>query len=86
MSTDQLTMINRGWDQEPGQQGHRRLGLAHGRGPLARRRTDLGLGVVGMAQLAAHWWSATRTVPAAELVDQLTELAHGGLATLLPPR
>ncbi len=31
-------------------------------------------------------WSATRTVPAAELVDQLTELAHGGLATLLPPR
>jgi AcrR family transcriptional regulator len=42
-------------------------------------------GVVGMVQLAAHWWSATRTVPAAELVDQLTELAHGGLGALLPP-
>lgn len=42
-------------------------------------------GVVGMVQLAAHWWSAARTVPAAELVDQLTELAHGGLGTLLPP-
>jgi AcrR family transcriptional regulator len=42
-------------------------------------------GVVGMVQLAAHWWSAARTVPAAQLVDQLTELAHGGLGTLLPP-
>ncbi|MDT0277620.1 TetR/AcrR family transcriptional regulator [Blastococcus goldschmidtiae] len=42
-------------------------------------------GVVGMVQLAAHWWSAARTVTAAELVDQLTELAHGGLGTLLPP-
>ncbi|SDF84400.1 transcriptional regulator, TetR family [Blastococcus aurantiacus] len=42
-------------------------------------------GVVGMVQLAAHWWSASRTLPATRLVDQLTELAHGGLATLLPP-
>ncbi|RBY74566.1 TetR/AcrR family transcriptional regulator [Blastococcus sp. TF02-09] len=42
-------------------------------------------GVVGMVQLAAHWWSATRTVPSAQLVDQLTDLAHGGLGTLLPP-
>jgi AcrR family transcriptional regulator len=42
-------------------------------------------GVVGMVQLAAHWWSSARTVSAAELVDQLTELAHGGLGTLLPP-
>ncbi|MCA0143358.1 TetR/AcrR family transcriptional regulator [Blastococcus sp. LR1] len=43
-------------------------------------------GVVGMVQLAAHWWSAARTVSAAELVDQLTALADGGLGTLLPPR
>jgi AcrR family transcriptional regulator len=43
-------------------------------------------GVVGMVQLAAHWWSATRAVPAAELVDQLTALADGGLSALLPPR
>jgi AcrR family transcriptional regulator len=43
-------------------------------------------GVVGMVQLAAHWWSATRTVPAAELVRQLTALADGGLTALLPPR
>jgi AcrR family transcriptional regulator len=42
-------------------------------------------GVVGMVQLAAHWWSGTREVPAAELVDQLTALAAGGLGTLLPP-
>ena len=42
-------------------------------------------GVVGMVQLAAHWWSASRPVPAAALVDQLTALAHGGLAALLPP-
>jgi AcrR family transcriptional regulator len=41
-------------------------------------------GVVGMVQLAAHWWSGARTVPAADLVDQLTALAWGGLSTLLP--
>ena len=43
-------------------------------------------GVVGMVQLAAHWWSRARTVPATELVEQLTALAHGGLSTLLPPQ
>jgi AcrR family transcriptional regulator len=43
-------------------------------------------GVVGMVQLATHWWSQARTVPASELVDQLTALADGGLGTLLPPR
>jgi AcrR family transcriptional regulator len=43
-------------------------------------------GVVGMVQLSAHWWSATRSVPAADLVDQLTDLAWGGLAALLPER
>src|SRR4051794_12167548 len=43
-------------------------------------------GVVGMVQLAAHWWSGARTVPAPELVEQLTALAHGGLGALLPPR
>jgi AcrR family transcriptional regulator len=41
-------------------------------------------GVVGMVQLAAHWWSGARTVPAQQLVDQLTALAWGGLSTLLP--
>ena len=41
-------------------------------------------GVVGMVQLASHWWSAARTVSSAELVDQLTALADGGLSTLLP--
>jgi AcrR family transcriptional regulator len=41
-------------------------------------------GVVGMVQLAAHWWSGARTVPASELVDQLTALAWGGLSTVLP--
>jgi hypothetical protein len=38
-----------------------------------------------MVQLAAHWWSTARTVPAAELVEQLTALADDGLTTLLPP-
>jgi AcrR family transcriptional regulator len=42
-------------------------------------------GVVGMVQLAAHWWSGAHTVPATELVDELTALAHGGLGQLLPP-
>jgi AcrR family transcriptional regulator len=48
--------------------------------------TTWAYGVVGMVQLAAHWWAGARTVPAGELVDQLTALADGGLATLLPPR
>ncbi|HLM04406.1 MAG TPA: TetR/AcrR family transcriptional regulator [Blastococcus sp.] len=43
-------------------------------------------GVVGMVQLTTHWWSQARTVSAPELVEQLTALADGGLATLLPPR
>jgi AcrR family transcriptional regulator len=43
-------------------------------------------GIVGMVQLAAHWWSGARTVPAPELVAQLTALAHDGLGALLPPR
>ncbi|MCW2635228.1 MAG: putative TetR family transcriptional regulator [Blastococcus sp.] len=43
-------------------------------------------GIVGMVQLAAHWWAETRAVPAAELVGQLTDLADGGLGALLPPR
>ena len=38
-------------------------------------------GVVGMVQLAAHWWSGHRTVSSADLVDQLTGLADGGLAS-----
>jgi len=42
-------------------------------------------GVVGMVQLATHWWSAARGCTAAELVDQLTALAAGGLVGLLPP-
>jgi AcrR family transcriptional regulator len=42
-------------------------------------------GVVGMVQLSAHWWAGTREVSAADLVEQLTALAHGGLGTLLPP-
>ncbi len=62
---------------------------------MAERLTDAGrpagaamtwaYGVVGMVQLAAHWWSAERTVSSRELVDQLTDLAHGGLGLLLPP-
>jgi AcrR family transcriptional regulator len=43
-------------------------------------------GVVGMVQLATHWWSTARTVPATELVEQLTALADGGLSSLLPRR
>ena len=42
-------------------------------------------GVVGMVQLAAHWWSTARTVPATELVEQLVALADGGLSDPLPP-
>jgi AcrR family transcriptional regulator len=46
--------------------------------------TTWAYGLVGMIQLTAHWWSATRSLPAADLVEQLTALAHGGLAALLP--
>jgi AcrR family transcriptional regulator len=42
-------------------------------------------GVVGMVQLASHWWSNARTVPADELVEQLTDLGESGLGALLPP-
>jgi AcrR family transcriptional regulator len=42
-------------------------------------------GVVGMVQLATHWWAAARGSTATELVDQLTALAAGGLVLLLPP-
>jgi AcrR family transcriptional regulator len=42
-------------------------------------------GVVGMVQLATHWWSAARGCTSTELVDQLTALAAGGLVGLLPP-
>jgi AcrR family transcriptional regulator len=48
--------------------------------------TTWAYGIVGMVQLTTHWWSTSRTVPAAELVDQLVNLAHGGLGELLPPR
>jgi AcrR family transcriptional regulator len=54
-----------------------------GRPPGAAR--TWAYGVVGMVQLAAHWWSTDRTVPASELVEQLVALADGGLSTLLPP-
>jgi hypothetical protein len=42
-------------------------------------------GVVGMVQLAAHWWAGTRLVSPVDLVAQLTGLAYGGLGALLPP-
>jgi AcrR family transcriptional regulator len=42
-------------------------------------------GVVGMVQLSVHWWTRSRAVPAGDLVEQLTALAHGGLAAVLPP-
>src|SRR6476661_8686906 len=54
-----------------------------GRPPGAAR--TWAYGVVGMVQLATHWWSTARTVPATELVEQLVALADGGLSTLLPP-
>jgi AcrR family transcriptional regulator len=41
-------------------------------------------GLLGMVQLAAHWWSADRSLPAADLVEQLTSLANFGLLALLP--
>jgi AcrR family transcriptional regulator len=43
-------------------------------------------GVVGMVQLAAHWWSDTRHVPSSDLVEHLTALAYGGMGALLPER
>src|SRR3954464_2980934 len=60
--------------------------IAEALGALMReRRTEAGrpavpaitwaYGVVGMVQLTAHWWAGTRSVPAAELVGQLTDLA-----------
>jgi AcrR family transcriptional regulator len=58
--------------------------VAAGQPPEAA--TTWAYGVVGMVQLAAHWWSTARTVPAAELVDQLVALAHDGLGALLPAR
>jgi AcrR family transcriptional regulator len=71
----------------------RRIAEALG-GAMAERLADAGrptaaaltwaYGIVGMVQLAAHWWSETRSVPAPELVEQLTALADSGLAVLLP--
>jgi AcrR family transcriptional regulator len=58
--------------------------VAAGRPPEAA--TTWAYGVVGMVQLAAHWWSTARTLPATELVEQLVALADGGLGALLPPR
>ena len=46
--------------------------------------TTWAYGVVGMVQLATQRWSDTRSVTPAEFVDQLTALASGGLASLLP--
>src|SRR3954447_16139760 len=43
--------------------------------PPPARALPWAYGVVGMVQLPAHWWSGTRSVPAAELVEQLTDLA-----------
>ncbi len=64
-------------------------------GVMGERMADVGLdptptrtwayGTVGMVQLAAYWWSTARTVPAEQLIDQLTALAWGGLSGLLPP-
>jgi AcrR family transcriptional regulator len=58
--------------------------LAHAGQPVEPAMT-WAYGVVGMVQLAAHWWAATRQVGPAELVEQLTGLAYGGLGALLPP-
>jgi AcrR family transcriptional regulator len=58
--------------------------VAAGRPP--EPSTTWAYGVVGMVQLTTQWWSSARTVPAAELVEQLVALAHGGLGDLLPPR
>jgi AcrR family transcriptional regulator len=58
--------------------------LAHAGRPVEPAMT-WAYGVVGMVQLAAHWWAATRQVGSAELVEQLSGLAYGGLGALLPP-
>ena len=58
--------------------------LAHAGRPVGPAMT-WAYGVVGMVQLASHWWAATRHVSPAELVDQLSGLAYGGLGALLPP-
>jgi AcrR family transcriptional regulator len=58
--------------------------LAHADRPIEPAMT-WAYGVVGMVQLAAHWWAGTRLVSPADLVDQLTGLAYGGLGALLPP-
>ena len=54
-------------------------------GRPAGAATTWAYGVVGMVQLTTHWWSMSRPVPAAELVEQLVALADGGLTALLPP-
>jgi AcrR family transcriptional regulator len=53
-------------------------------GRPAGAATTWAYGVVGMVQLTTHWWSMSRPVPAAELVEQLVALADGGLTALLP--
>jgi AcrR family transcriptional regulator len=58
--------------------------LAHAGRPVEPAMT-WAYGVVGMVQLAAHWWSSTRSVTPGDLVEQLTGLAYGGLGALLPP-
>lgn len=53
-------------------------------GRPATAATTWAYGVVGMVQLTTHWWSMSRPLPAAELVEQLVDLADGGLSALLP--
>ncbi|MGY1804140.1 TetR/AcrR family transcriptional regulator [Blastococcus sp. SYSU D00922] len=55
-----------------------------GAGRPSTAATTWAYGVVGMVQLTTHWWSMSRPVPAAELVEQLVDLADGGLSALLP--
>ena len=43
-------------------------------------------GVVGMVQLATHWWSTSPHRAGHRLVDQLTDLGQAASAALLPPR
>ncbi len=56
-----------------------------GAGRPTEPATTWAYGVVGMVQLATHWWATARTVPAEALVEQLAALADSGLGTLLPP-